>query len=134
MSGQVDVIMNQASVFLPFLNDDRIKIYAVLAKTRLAQAPNIPTVDEAGFPGFYLSSWNGIWAPKGTPKDVVATLNAAVVDALNDPTIRQRFTDLGQVIPPRDQLTPEAFGAYQRAESTSGGPSSRRQASRHDSR
>ncbi len=116
MAGQVDVIMNQASVFLPFLNDDRVRIYAVLSKTRLAQAPNVPTVDEAGFPGFYLSSWNGIWAPKGTPKDVVAALNAAVVDALNDPTIRQHFKDLGQVIPPPDQLTPEAFGAYQKAE------------------
>ena len=116
MAGQVDVNMNQASVFLPYLNDDRIRIYAVLAKTRLPQAPDVPTVDEAGLPGFYLSSWNGIWAPKGTPKDVVGKLNAAVVDALSDPTVRQRFTDLGQVIPPPEQLTPEAFGAYQKAE------------------
>jgi tripartite-type tricarboxylate transporter receptor subunit TctC len=116
IAGQVDVNMNQASVFLPYLNDDRIRIYAVLSKARLPQAPNIPTVDEAGLPGFYLSSWNGIWAPKGTPKHVVATLNAAVVEALNEPTVRQRFVDLGQVIPPPDQLTPEAFGAYQKAE------------------
>jgi tripartite-type tricarboxylate transporter receptor subunit TctC len=116
ISGQVDVNINQASVFLPYLNDERIRIYAVLSKTRLSQAPNLPTVDEAGFPGFHLSSWNGIWAPKGTPKDTVRTLNAAVVKALNDPTVRQRFTELGQVIPPPDQLTPEAFGAYQRAE------------------
>ena len=116
MAGQVDVNMNQASVFLPFLNDDRIRIYAVLSKTRLPQAPEVPTVDEAGLAGFHLSSWNGIWAPKGTPKDVVGKLNAAVVDALNDPTVRQRFVDLGQVIPPPEQLTPEAFGAYQKAE------------------
>jgi tripartite-type tricarboxylate transporter receptor subunit TctC len=116
IAGQVDVNMNQASVFLPYLNDDRIRIYAVLSQARLPQAPNIPTVDEAGLPGFYLSSWNGIWAPKGTPKHVVATLNAAVVEALNEPTVRQRFVDLGQVIPPSDQLTPEAFGAYQKAE------------------
>jgi tripartite-type tricarboxylate transporter receptor subunit TctC len=116
IAGQVDVNMNQASVFLPYLNDDRIRIYAVLSKARLPQAPNIPTVDEAGLPGFYLSSWNGIWAPKGTPKHVVATLNAAVVETLNEPTVRQRFVDLGQVIPPPDQLTPEAFGAYQKAE------------------
>ncbi len=108
--------MNQASVFLPYLNDERIKIYAVLAKARLPQAPAIPTVDEAGLPGFHLSSWNGIWAPKGTPKDVVRTLNAAVVETLNDPAVRQRFTDLGQVIPPPEQLTPEAFAAYQKAE------------------
>jgi len=116
MAGQVDVNMNQASVFLPFLNDDRIRIYAVLSKTRLPQAPEVPTVDEAGLAGFHLSSWNGIWAPKGTPKDVVGKLNAAVVDALNDQTVRQRFVDLGQVIPPPEQLTPEAFGAYQKAE------------------
>ena len=116
IAGQVDVNMNQASVFLPYLNDDRIRIYAVLSKARLPQAPDVPTVDEAGLPGFYLSSWNGIWAPKGTPKDVIAKLNAAVVDALNDPTVRQRFVDLGQVIPPPEQLTPEAFATYQRAE------------------
>jgi tripartite-type tricarboxylate transporter receptor subunit TctC len=116
IAGQVDVNMNQASVFLPYLNDDRIRVYAVLSKARLPQAPNIPTVDEAGLPGFYLSSWNGIWAPKGTPKHVVATLNAAVVEALNEPTVRQRFVDLGQVIPPPDQLTQEAFGVYQKAE------------------
>jgi tripartite-type tricarboxylate transporter receptor subunit TctC len=108
--------MNQASVFLPYLNDDRIRIHAVLSKGRLPQAPVIPTVDEAGLPGFYLSSWNGIWAPKGTPHEIVAKLNAAVAEALNDPTVRQRFVDLGQVIPPSDQLTPEALGAYQRAE------------------
>jgi tripartite-type tricarboxylate transporter receptor subunit TctC len=116
MAGQIDVNMNQASVFLPYLNDDRIRIYAVLAKTRLPQAPDVPTVDEAGLPGFYLSSWNGIWAPKGTPKDVVDKLNAAVVDALSDPTVRQRFTNLGQVIPAPEQLTPEALGSYQKAE------------------
>jgi tripartite-type tricarboxylate transporter receptor subunit TctC len=116
MSGQVDVNMNQASVFLPYLNGERIRIYAVLAKTRLPQAPDVPTVDEAGLPGFHLSSWNGIWAPKGTPMDVVGRLNAAVVEALSDPTVRKRFTDLGQVIPPSDQLTPQAFAAYQKAE------------------
>jgi tripartite-type tricarboxylate transporter receptor subunit TctC len=116
IAGQVDLNMNQASVFLPYLNDDRIRIYAVLSKRRLPQAPDVPTVDEAGLPGFYLSSWNGIWAPRGTPHDIVAKLNAAVVDALGDPTVRQRFVDLGQVIPLPDQLTPEAFGAYQRAE------------------
>ena len=116
IAGQVDVNMNQASVFLPYLNDDRIRIYAVLAKTRLPQAPDLPTVDEAGMPKFYLSSWNGIWAPKGTPRDVIGKLNRAVADALSDATVRKRFIDLGQVIPQPDQLTPEAFGAYQKAE------------------
>ena len=116
ISGRVDLDMNQTTAFLPYLHDDRIKIYAVMAKTRLPQAPDIPTVDEAGLPGFYLSSWNGLWAPKGTPKEVVRKLNAAVVEALNDPALRQRFSDLGQLIPPPDQLTPEAFAAFQRAE------------------
>jgi tripartite-type tricarboxylate transporter receptor subunit TctC len=116
MAGQVDVIMNQVSVFLPYLNDERIRVYAVLAKRRLPQAPNVPTVDEGGLPGFYLSSWNAIWAPKGTPHDSISRLNAAVVDALHDSTVSKRFIELGQVIPSTDQLTPEALGAYQRAE------------------
>jgi tripartite-type tricarboxylate transporter receptor subunit TctC len=116
LAGQVDIFMNQASIFLPLLRDDKIRVLAVLAASRLPQAPDVPTTDEAGLAGFHLSSWNGIWAPKGTPKDVVNKLNAAVVDALADPGVRQRFLDLGQVIPPPEQLTPEAFAAYQRAE------------------
>jgi tripartite-type tricarboxylate transporter receptor subunit TctC len=116
MAGQVDLNMNQASVFLPYLTDDRLRIYAVLARTRLPQAPEVPTVDESGLPGFYLSSWNAIWAPKGTPRDIIGKLNAAVVQALNDVAVRKRFVELGQVIPAPDQLTPEALGAYQKAE------------------
>jgi tripartite-type tricarboxylate transporter receptor subunit TctC len=108
--------MNQSSVFLPYLKDDRIRIYAVMAKTRLPQAPAVPTVDEAGLPEFYLSSWNGIWAPKGTPRDAIQRLNAAAVAALNDEDIRKRFTNLGLVIPSADRLTPEALAVYQKAE------------------
>ena len=93
-----------------------IKAFAVTAKTRLASAPEIPTVDEAGLPGFYISLWNAIWAPKGTPKEIIAKLNAAVGDALADPRVRQQLADLGQEIPPRDQQTPQALGAYQKAE------------------
>jgi tripartite-type tricarboxylate transporter receptor subunit TctC len=116
LSGQVHLFMNQASSFLPHLGDSKLKVYAVLSKERLPQAPDIPTVDEAGLPGFYLSSWNGIWASKGTPKEAITRLNAAFVDAMSDPTVRQRFIDLGQVVPSIDQLTPEAFGAYHLAE------------------
>jgi len=116
ISGHIDLDMNQSSVFLPYLNDDRIRIYTVMANKRLPQAPDLPTVDEAGLLGFYLSSWNGIWAPKATPKDIIRKLSAAAVDALNDPGVRRRFTDLGQVIPSADQLTTEAFAAFQKAE------------------
>ena len=79
-------------------------------------APDIPTVDEAGLPGFYFSFWHAIWVPKGTPKPVIAKLNEAVVNALADTTVRKRLTDIAQDIYPRDQLTPEALGAFHRAE------------------
>jgi tripartite-type tricarboxylate transporter receptor subunit TctC len=93
-----------------------IKAYAVMAKTRLAAAPDIPTVDEAGLPGFYMSAWQGLWVPKGTPMTVIAKLNAAILDAVADPTVRSRLADVGQDVFPRDQQTPEALGALQRAE------------------
>jgi tripartite-type tricarboxylate transporter receptor subunit TctC len=116
LSGQVDLMTNQAAVFLPHGRAGSIKVFAVLAKDRLVQAPEIPTADEAGLPGFYVSVWNGFWAPKGTPKDVVAKLNAAVVNVLAEPELRQRLIDLAYEIPPREQQTPEALGALQKAE------------------
>jgi len=94
----------------------KIKAYAVTANTRLAAAPEIPTVDEAGLPGFYASVWTGMWAPKGTPSDVISKLNAAVANAFADPHMRQHFTELGQEIAPRDQQTPEALRNFQKAE------------------
>jgi len=94
----------------------RIKAYAITAKTRLAAAPEIPTVDEAGLPGLHVSVWYGIWAPRGTPRDVVAKLNGAIVAALADRTVRARLADLGQEIPPREQQTPEALAAFHKAE------------------
>jgi tripartite-type tricarboxylate transporter receptor subunit TctC len=116
LSGQVDLMTNQAAVFLPQARAGSIKVFAVLAKERLVQAPEIPTADEAGLPGFHLSVWNGFWAPKGTPRDVIAKLNAAVVDILAKPELRQRLIDLAYEIPPRAQQTPEALGALQKAE------------------
>ena len=92
------------------------RAYAVTANTRLASAPAIPTVDEAGLPGFYISVWHALWVPKGTPKNIILTLNAAVVDALADPAVRQRLAELGQEIPPREQQTPEALSTFHRAE------------------
>src|SRR5215475_5901627 len=101
---------------LPHMRAGTIKAYAVMAKTRLAAAPDIPTVDETGLPGFYMPAWQAIWVPKGTPKTVIGKLNDAVVDALADPTVRSRFADLGEEIFPREQQTPEVLGAWQKAE------------------
>jgi tripartite-type tricarboxylate transporter receptor subunit TctC len=88
----------------------------VTAKARQAAAPEIPTVDEAGLPGLYTSVWHGYWFPKGTPRDVVARFNAAIVDTLGDPSVQKRFADLGQEIPTRDEQTPQGLAAHQKAE------------------
>lgn len=115
-AGQIDLVLPPPDIALPLVRAGKIKAYAVTAKTRLAAAPEIPTVDEAGLSGFYLTVWTGFWAPKGTPKDVVAKLNAAVQDALADPAVRKRFEDVGQEVFPREQQTPEALAVLQKAE------------------
>jgi tripartite-type tricarboxylate transporter receptor subunit TctC len=116
MSGQIHIAFDQASSSLPQVRGDKLRAYAVTSKARLAVAPEIPTVDEAGLPGFYMSVWHAMWASKGTPKDAIAKLNASVVAALGDATVRQRLTDLGQELPSAERLTPEALRAYQKAE------------------
>jgi tripartite-type tricarboxylate transporter receptor subunit TctC len=116
MAGQIDVMFDQASNSLPQVRGGNIRAYAVTAKTRLSTAPNIPTVDEAGMPGFYIAVWHGLWVPHGTPKEIIAKLTAAVQAALADPTLQQRLRDLGQEIPTLAQQTPEGLGAYQKAE------------------
>ena len=113
---QIDMMFDQAANSLPQLRNGTIKAYAVTAKDRLASAPDVPTVDEAGLPGFYIAVWTALWAPAGTPAPVIAKLNAAVVEALGNAAVRARLADLGQDIPPRDQQTPAALGALQRAE------------------
>ena len=116
MAGQIDLMFDQVSNSVPHVRSGKIKAYAVAAKTRSTAAADIPTVDEAGLPEYYVSVWHALWVPKGTPRDVIAKLNAAVADALANSVVRGRFADLGQEIPPRDQQTPEALGAYHKAE------------------
>lgn len=116
LGGHIDVMFDQASNSLPAVRAGRIKAYAVTSSTRLASAPDIPTVDEAGLPHFYVSVWHGLWAPKGTPAEVVSKLNAAVVKALADPSLQKQFAALGQDEPKDNQLTPAALGALQKAE------------------
>jgi tripartite-type tricarboxylate transporter receptor subunit TctC len=116
LAGQMDIMCTASGSFLPLVRNGQIRAYAITAKTRAAAAPDIPTVDEAGLPGLYVSVWNGIWAPKGTPKAATLKLNAAAVQALANPELRQRVTDLALEMPPADQLTPEALAALQKAE------------------
>ena len=116
LGGQLDIIIDQASAALSVAKGGGVRAYAVTAKQRLASAPDIPTVDEAGLPGFHVSIWQAVWAPKGTPKDVIAKLNAAIAGALSDPTVQKRLADIGQELPTREQMTPEGFGAFHKAE------------------
>ena len=116
VAGQVDMMCDMSSNSLPYMRGGQIKALAVMAKARWFGAPEVPTVDEMGVPGIYVSFWHGLWVPKGTPKDVIAKLNAAVMNALADPTVQKRFADQGQEIPPRDQQTPQALAAYHKAD------------------
>jgi tripartite-type tricarboxylate transporter receptor subunit TctC len=116
VAGHVDFMLTEASSSLHLVHNGELKAFAVMAPSRWPLAPSVPTVDEVGVSGLHISFWHGLWAPKGTPKDVIAKLNGVVVDALADPAVRQRFSDLGQQIPPRDQQTSEALGSHLEAE------------------
>jgi tripartite-type tricarboxylate transporter receptor subunit TctC len=116
VAGHIDLAIQDPATCLPQVRSGNIKAFAVTAKNRLASAPNIPTVDEAGLPGFYVTFWKGLWVPKRTPTNIIAKLNAAVVEALADPAVRARLGDLGEEIFPREQQTPGALAAFQKAE------------------
>ncbi|GKQ50871.1 tripartite tricarboxylate transporter substrate binding protein BugD [Bradyrhizobium sp. Ce-3] len=116
VAGQIDIIVDQTSNSINQVRGGNIRAYAVTDSKRVANAPEVPTVDEAGLPGFHMTLWSGLWVPKGTPKEIVAKLNAAAVEAMADPAVQKQLENLGLQMPPKDQLTPEALGAWQKAE------------------
>jgi tripartite-type tricarboxylate transporter receptor subunit TctC len=116
MAGRVDMMLDQAANALAQVRAGSIKAYAVMAKSRWAALPDVPSLDELGLPGLHVAYWHAMWAPKGTPKPIIARLNAAVMHALADATVRQRLDQLGHDVMPRDQQSPEALAAYHRAE------------------
>ena len=116
IANQIQIMIDQSSNSLPHIRAGKLKVYAVTAKQRTAAAPDIPTTAEAGFPGIEVAIWHGLWAPKGTPKEIIDKLNAAAVRALQDPEIRRKLENLGQDIPTPEQMKSDAFGAYQKAE------------------
>jgi len=116
VAGQIDLQIEPASNYYAQVKAGAIKPYAITAKARIAAAREIPTTEEAGLPGFHAVLWYGLWVPKNTPKDIVAKLNAVMMEALADPMSRQRFVDLGLELPPREQQTPDALRAFQKAE------------------
>jgi tripartite-type tricarboxylate transporter receptor subunit TctC len=116
VAGQIDMMITSTTDVIPQVRAGTIKAYAISNDRRVAAAPEIPTVDEAGLPGFHTQMWHALWAPAGTPVDVIARLNAAAVEALGDPAVRKRLADIDQDMPPREQQTPEALGAHHKAE------------------
>ncbi len=116
VAGQIDIIVDQLSNSINQVRAGTIRGYAVTDSKRAAQASDIPTVDEAGLPGFHMTLWSGLWVPKGTPKEIVAKLNTAAVEALSDPAVRKQLENLGLQMTPLDQLSPQALGDWQKAE------------------
>jgi tripartite-type tricarboxylate transporter receptor subunit TctC len=116
LAGNIDLMMDTAATSGPHVRNGLLKAYAMTANKRSSAMPDVPTVDEAGMPGFYFYFWHALWVPKGTPKDVIAKLNDAAAKALADPTIRKRLTDIGQELYPAEMSTPEALGKFQKAE------------------
>ena len=116
VAGQIDLIVGDLTTSLPQVRAGSVKPYAFTGRSRSAAAPEVPTADEAGLPGFYTSVWSAIWAPKGTPKHVIGKLNAAIVEALSAPATRQRLVDLGDQVVPREEQAPERLRALHEAE------------------
>ena len=116
LAGQIDVMLNTPAISVAQMKAGQIKVYAVTSKNRIAMAPDVPTTDEAGLPGFYFTFWHALWAPKGTPKEIVAKLNGALRTALANPSTRKKLIDLAQEIFPPEEQSPEALRKFQQAE------------------
>jgi tripartite-type tricarboxylate transporter receptor subunit TctC len=116
VAGHIDLSIDQAISALPYIRQGLLRAYAVADSKRLAAAPDIPTVDEAGAPGVYVIAWFGLWMPKGTPKEVIGKFNAAAMEALADPAVREKLAGLGQDVPAPELQTAEALGRHYKAE------------------
>jgi tripartite-type tricarboxylate transporter receptor subunit TctC len=116
LGGQVDLMVVQAAVTLPQARAGTVKILANLSPSRSPVVPGVPTSEESGIPGLYASGWFGLFAPKGTPKNIIARLNTAMVQALAEPAVRARFSDLGLDVASREQQTPQGLAAFHKAE------------------
>jgi tripartite-type tricarboxylate transporter receptor subunit TctC len=116
LGGTIDIMCAEASQTLSLVRSGQMKAFAVMSKDRWGPLPNVPTMDEIGVSGMQIDFWQAMWAPKGTPREVIAKVNDAVVKAFEDPQVKTRIAELGQVIPPKDQLTPEALRAFHKAE------------------
>ena len=115
MAGHIDLFFD-TPLQIPLVRAGSTKAYAVTSDTRLAVAPNIPTFAEMGLPGVSFSGWFGLFAPRGTPTDIIGKLNAATVQALADQAVRSRIVELGFEIFPHERQTPEALGALVKAD------------------
>jgi tripartite-type tricarboxylate transporter receptor subunit TctC len=115
LAGQIDLLFFGLDM-LPLMRAGSVKAYAVTGDTRLALASDIPTFAEMGLPGVSYSGWFGLFAPRGTPTDIIGKLNAAAAEALADPAVRSRLADLGMEVFPREQQTPTALGAVQKTQ------------------
>jgi tripartite-type tricarboxylate transporter receptor subunit TctC len=116
VAGQIDFMFDSPATSLPHIRDRRIKVFAVTDARRLPAAPDIPTIEEVGLPELRFSYWQSLWAPKGTPKDIIAMLNAVIVKILAEPATRSRFAELALNTFPPEQQTPEALATWQKNE------------------
>ena len=122
LGGQVDLLCDQTTQTVPFIKDGRIKVYGVTTHNRLGSLPNVPTLDEQGLKAFEVKVWHGMYAPKGTPKEVIDKLNAALKTAMAEPHVKQRLAELSSDIPSADKMTPEGLRTHLTAEIAKWGP------------